>query len=313
MANRPPLVIIGPTAAGKSAVALELARVEPSVEIISADSMQVYRGMDIGTAKPSLAEQTEVRHHVIDIVDPSEEFGLAQFQEAATAARSEIEARDGWPVIVGGTGLYVQAVVDKLVLPGQYPEVRASLESEPDTTRLFRRLQDLDPLASSRMESTNRRRILRALEVTVGSGEPFSSFGPGMTAYPTTEYRLIGIDRDRSVLDERIAQRYEAQIAAGFLDEIEGLLAAEHPLSATAAQALGYKELIEHVRGHVSLDEALELANKRTRRFARRQQRWFRRDPRITWLDGARNSDALAAEVLADLRTITSDRLQRNA
>jgi len=304
-------VIVGPTAVGKSAVALELARLDPSIELISADSMQVYRGMDIGTAKPTLAEQAEVRHHVIDIVDPCDDFGLAHFQEAAVAARAAIEERNGWPVIVGGTGLYVQAVVDDLDLPGQFPEVRTALDAEPDETKLYDRLQALDPLAASRMERTNRRRITRALEVTLGSGKPFSSFGPGMTAYPATEFRLYGVDRERPVIDARIAERYEAQMAAGFLDEVRGLLTADRPLSVTAAQALGYKELIVHLRGDASVEDALALANQRTRRFARRQQRWFRRDPRITWLDGAENSGALAARVLADLPVTNPEHSQR--
>ena len=256
--------------------------------------MQVYRGMDIGTATPTAAEQAEVPHHLIDLVDPSEEFAVAELQARATAVIDEIRGRGGVPVLVGGTGLYVRAVVDELEIPRRYPAVRADLEAEPDTEALHRRLVVLDQVASDRMEPTNRRRVVRALEVTIGSGRPFSSHGPGLGHYPPTPYVQVGLRWDRDHLDERIAARYERQMAAGFLEEVRSL--AKQAISQTASQALGYKELLAHLRGQTSLEEALELAVVRTRRFARRQERWFRRDPRIHWLDAPTTpSEALAA------------------
>ncbi len=286
-------MIVGPTASGKSDLAMGVARLIGSAEIVALDSMQVYRGMDIGTATPTAAEQAEVPHHLIDLVDPSEEFAVAELQQRATAVIDEIRGRGGVPVLVGGTGLYVRAVIDELRIPGRYPEVRAELEAEPDTAALHRRLVELDPVAAGRMEPSNRRRIVRALEVTAGSGRPFSSYGPGLGHYPATPFVQVGLRWDRELLDERIAARYRRQMADGFLDEVRSL--AEQPISRTASQALGYKELLAHVKGEASLDEALELAVVRTRRFARRQERWFRSDPRIVWLD----APATVADVLS--------------
>ena len=276
-------MIVGATASGKSDLAMGVARLVEGAEIVSLDSMQVYRGMDIGTATPTTAEQAEVPHHLIDLVDPSEEFAVAEFQARARAVIGEIRGRDAVPVLVGGTGLYVRAVIDELRIPGRYPDVRAALEAEPDTEALHRRLETLDPIAAGRMEPSNRRRIIRALEVILGSGQPFSSYGPGLGHYPSTPFVQVGLRWDRQLLDDRIAARYHRQMADGFLDEVRAL--AERPISRTAAQALGYKELLAHVRGEATLHEALDLAVTRTRRFARRQERWFRRDPRIGWLD----------------------------
>lgn len=300
MALPPSIVVVGPTASGKSALAMALARRAGDIELISADSMQVYRGMDIGTAKPTPAERAEVRHHVIDLVEPHESFSVSDFQREARRAMTEVVDRGGRCVVVGGTGLYVQSLVDDLDLPGQYPAVRTELELEQDTPALHRRLVACDPVAASRMEPTNRRRVLRALEVTLGSGRPFSSFGPGLGTYRPTAHRMVGLELPRDQLDIRIEQRYERQLAEGFLDEIRRLRDAPGGLSPTAAQALGYKELAGHVRGEQSLDEALALAVARTRRFARRQQRWFRRDPRIMWLDARAVADdpSAAADAL---------------
>ena len=277
------MVIVGPTASGKSDLAMRLARMIEGAEIVTLDSMQVYRGMDIGTATPTAAEQAEVRHHLVDLVDPSEEFAVAELQARAVAVIDDIRSRDAVPVLVGGTGLYVRAVIDNLRIPERYPEVRGELEAEPDDEALHRRLVELDPAAAGRMEPTNRRRVVRALEVTIGSGRPFSSYGPGLSHYPATPFVQVGLRWDRDRLDERIAARYQRQLADGFLDEVRAL--AERPVSRTAAQALGYKELLAHLRGEATLEEALDSAIARTRRFARRQERWFRRDPRIHWLD----------------------------
>jgi tRNA dimethylallyltransferase len=295
---RPPLVLVGPTASGKSAVALELADAVPGVEIVSADAMAVYRHLDIGTAKPSPADRRRVRHHLVDVVEPDEEYTLRRFQDDACTAIADIDGRGRTPLLVGGTGLYVQAVVDGITIPGRFPDVRRSLEAEPDTAALHRRLRDLDPVAASRMEPTNRRRVLRALEVTIGSGTPFSAHGPGLGAYPATRFRLVGLDIDRQLLDRRIDDRFDTQLAAGLLDEVRALAERPAPLSRTARQALGYRELLDHLEGRSTFDEAMDLARRRTRRFARRQQRWFRRDPRITWITAGENSGAVAAEVL---------------
>ncbi len=278
---RGPLVIVGPTATGKSSLAIELARRVPSSEIVSADAMAVYRGMDIGTAKPTPAERAEIPHHLIDVVAPDEDYTVARFAGEAAAVIDEIERAGGRPIIVGGTGLYVRAVVDDFTVPGQFPAVRAELEAVGDTGALWQRLQALDPGAAEKMLPGNRRRIVRALEVTVGSGRPFSSFGPGVDHYGPTRFRLAGLEIDRDELDRRIAARYRTQLADGFLDEVERLASAG--LSRTASQALGYRELVDHLHGLATLDEAIDEAVRRTRRFARRQQRWFRRDPRITW------------------------------
>ncbi|NNE73421.1 MAG: tRNA (adenosine(37)-N6)-dimethylallyltransferase MiaA [Acidimicrobiales bacterium] len=279
------VAIVGATATGKSNLALALARELGSIELVSIDSMQVYRGMDIGTAKPNRAEQAEIPHHLIDLVDPWDDFSLAEFRAAFDEAVAAIEARGNRALLVGGTGLYVQAVVDRFELPGQYPEVRAELEADPDTAALHARLGELDGLAASRMEPSNRRRVIRALEVCVGSGQPFSSFGPGVAAYPEVDTMLVGLRRPRPQLDQRIAARYERQMAAGFLDEVRALVSHPEGLSSTARQALGYRELLGHVEHGVPLSVALTDAATRTRRFARRQERWFRRDPRIRWVD----------------------------
>lgn len=279
------LAIIGPTASGKSSLAMALARAEPAVEIISADSMQVYRGMDIGTAKPTLQEQQEVKHHLIDILDPWQDYTVSHFAHDVAQAAHDIRARGNIPIMVGGTGLYVRVIVDDLEIPGQFPQARAEVEANPDTAALHEQLRALDPVAAERMEPSNRRRIVRALEVTLGSGRPFSSFGPGLDRYRPSPINQVACDRPRPSLDQRIDDRYDQQMRLGFLDEVRTV--ADHPngMSRTARQALGYKELLEHLERAQPLDEALDVAKQRTRRFARRQQRWFRRDPRIEWFD----------------------------
>jgi tRNA dimethylallyltransferase len=296
------LALVGPTASGKSAVALELARRLSDVELVSIDSMQVYRGMDVGTAKPTPAEQTEVPHHLIDLADPAEDFSVARFQAAAAEALAGIEARGHRALLVGGTGLYLQAVVDGLTLPGSWPGLRAELEAEAASPAgvgaLYRRLADADPPAAARIEPANARRIVRALEVTWGSGRPFSSFGPGIAAFPPTpRFRLAGLWLPRPVVAARIEARYRAQVDAGFVDEVRGLAHRPAGLSRTAGQALGYRELLAHVAGRTTLDQALEEAIRRTRGFSRRQRMWFRRDPRIVWF-GTRNPLAVLPSLL---------------
>lgn len=298
------MAVVGPTASGKSALALELARRRPDVELVSADSMQVYRGMDIGTAKPSPAEQAEARHHLIDIADPWDDYHLSRFQRDARDALAGIRERGATPVLVGGTGLYLRAIVDDLDLPGRYPAVAAELDVEP-TGRLFERLEQLDPVGAARTEPTNRRRVLRALEVTVGAGRPFSSFGPGLETYPDTPFRMVYIDLPRPVLDERIEQRYRHQLDVGFVDEVRRLAADDRGMSRTARQALGYRDLLAHLEDGVDLDEAIDAAVAKTKRFARRQQRWFRRDPRLIVRHSDHNPMELLSELLGDFDTCT--------
>jgi tRNA dimethylallyltransferase len=267
------------------------------IELVSADSMQVYRGMDIGTAKPTPAERAEVPHHLLDLVDPSEDFSVAAFRVAAAEAIAGIEARGHRALVVGGTGLYVQAVVDGLELAGAWPDLRAELETRP-AGELYARLTAADPVAASRIEPGNTRRLVRALEVTLGSGRPFSSFGPGLSTYrPTSRFRLAGVWLPRPVLAARIEARYRAQLDAGFVEEVRRLAAG---MSRTARQALGYRELLDHLGGAVGLDDAVAAAARRTREFARRQRAWFRRDPRITWFGAERNPVDLLPALLGD-------------
>ena len=285
-----PLVVVGPTASGKSSLAVSLAtcfgsRFAPTeAEVVSADAMAVYRGMDIGTAKPSEQEQRQVPHHVIDMVEVSENYALSQFQQHARKAIEQIEDRQNAVIVAGGTGLYVQAVVDDFNVPGSYPDIRSELEQESDSVKLWEQLNELDSTAAAKMEPTNHRRVVRALEVTLGSGRPFSTFGPGVDHYGPTRFLLVGLEIDRAVMDQRIDERYRHQVEAGFVDEVASLRD-QGKMGRTAAQALGYRELLQHLDGHCSLGEALDEAQRRTKKFARRQQRWFRRDPRITWFD----------------------------
>ena len=268
-----------------------LARSTRNIELVSIDSMQVYRGMDIGTAKPTASEQAEVKHHLIDIADPADDFAVSTFQQAWRDVAADIEGRGATPILVGGTGLYLRAVIDNLSFPGQYPEVVAELTAAGLTNAdLFERLESLDPLAASRVDANNERRLLRALEVTIGSGKPFSSFGPGMTDYPETPFQLLGLRMDKEYVIERINARYDKQMDDGFLDEVNALVERDRPIGRTARQALGYRELLTHIEDDVPIEDALETAKVRTRRFARRQMKWFDRDPRIQWIDVTRDS-----------------------
>lgn len=290
-----PIVLLGPTASGKSGIAMELAREwaqslsgpsdRQEIEIISADSMCVYKQMGIGTAKPTPEEQAEVPHWCLDLIDPAEEYAVSRYQADVAAALSDIRSRGAQPLIVGGTGLYIRAVVDAIQMPGQFPEVRASLESEGDTAALYNQLCDRDPKAAGRMQPSNRRRIVRALEVTLGSGRRFSSYGEGLDTYGKTAFKQIGLRLPRPLLDDRIEQRFARQLELGLTEEARKLHNRPEGLSRTAQQALAYKELFAHFRGETTLEEAIDLAKARTRRFSRRQQRWFRRDPRIHWID----------------------------
>jgi len=263
------------------------ADLDPRREILAVDAMQVYRRLVIGTAKPSIDDQQRVRHHGIDLVEPSQDFAVTDFVEASTAATADIASRHGEAVLVAGTGLYLRAITDPMEIPGRWPDVRGELDlriADEGVPALHAQLVSLDPLAASRMEPTNLRRVVRALEVTIGRGRPFSSFGDGGATYPPISLQLFGLRWDRTQLAARIEQRVQRMMAAGLLAEVTSLAGEPGGLSRTARQALGYKELLEHLDGMVSLDEAVATVVVRTRQFAVRQERWFRRDPRIRWV-----------------------------
>lgn len=275
-----------------------------TTEIVAVDSMQVYRGMDIGTAKPTAADRRRVVHHGIDLVEPGDDWTVTRFQGAYDGALAEIERGGGRALVVAGTGLYLTAVLDRIAPPGRWPDIAAQLEAEADTAALHRRLVDVDPDAAMKIDTANRRRIVRALEVTIGSGRPFSTHGPGIGAFPATDVAQVGIRWVRDRLAERIERRVAAMMDAGLLDEVRRVGPA---LSPTAAQALGYRELIGHLSGIGSLDDAVAAIVRRTRQFAVRQERWFRRDPRIRWID----VDADDADPLHEVRSVLIDELRK--
>jgi tRNA dimethylallyltransferase len=279
------VVVLGPTASGKSDVAMAAATSVPNVHIIAADAMQVYRRMDVGTAKPTEEDQRRVVHYGVDIAEPSERYSVARFVEDVAAARKKISKAGASELIVGGTGLYVTALVDGLSMPGDYPKIRAQLESNRDTEALYEQLSELDPEAVKKIDPNNRRRMIRALEVCLGSGKTFSSFGEGIGAYPPVDTVQIGIKWKREALRERIALRVHRMIEAGLVDEVRGIMNEPKGISDTARQALGYKEVIEHLERRWSLEEAIDATILRTQQFAVRQERWYRRDPRIQWVE----------------------------
>ena len=292
------------TASGKSQVALEVAAQCGDVAICSVDSMTVYTEMDIGTAKPTAEDRALVPHFLLDLVDPAQEFSVAEFQQFGRAAMEEASGRGLVPLLVGGTGLYHRAIVDNLELPGQFPAVARDLADRLEAdglASLYAELERLDPLAATRMEPTNERRILRALEVAIGSGRPFSSFGPGLEAYGPSPVIQLGCLDGRTNLDGRIAARVAQFMDQGFLAEVQRLAERPGGLSRTARQAVGYRELLAHVDGVCSLDEAVANTVTATRQLARRQWSWFRRDPRITWVERDDLGDTLRS-ALATVR-----------
>jgi tRNA dimethylallyltransferase len=303
----PHLALVGPTASGKSALALEVARAFGDVEIVSVDSMQVYRGLDIGTAKATAAERAAVPHHLIDVAAPDEEWSVARFQQEARAAVADIEQRGKRALLVGGTGLYVQAVVDPLTFPPEDRAVRdeilATVATPDGLAAAYAELTRLDPDAAANIEPANVRRIARALEVIRITERPFSSFGNGSgiqefgpTVFPV---RMAGVWLPRAALAARIERRFVQMRDAGLVDEV-GALVDAGALSRTARQAIGYHEVLGHLAGdEPSLDVALQAAVVRTRQFARRQRMWFRRDPRIQWFGAPGNPCSVSAALLA--------------
>jgi tRNA dimethylallyltransferase len=281
----PPVVaVVGPTATGKSDLAVEMA-LALGGEVVGADASQLYRGMDVGTAKLSLAERRGVPHHQLDVLDVREEASVAAYQRHARADLAAIAARGRRALLVGGSGLYVRAVLDRLEIPPTSPPVRAAWEArlaDVGPAALHARLAELDPAAAAAILPGNGRRIVRALEVVEISGRPFSATLPsGEYAVPAVQ---VGLTADREVLDRRIDERVERMWADGFVAEVEGLVAAGLREGRTASRAVGYAQVLALLDGRMSEAQARDDTARATRRLARRQESWFRRDRRVTWL-----------------------------
>ena len=293
--TEPVLVIVGPTASGKSALAVSLAQ-RLDAEIISADSMQVYIGMNIGTATPTLAERGGITHHMLDIWDPAHPVSVAEFQQHARAAIDAVRGRGKRVIVVGGSGLYVSAVMDDLQFPGTVPQVRARLEAQAGALgaeAMHARLRELDPSSAHVILPSNTRRIVRALEVIEITGKPFAATLPP----PTDVYSAVrvGLQVDRAVMDRRIAHRVHAMWDAGLEAEVASLMAQGLPATHTAIKALGYAQAIAYLSDHISREQAIAETITATGKFARRQQRWFARDTRIQWVphDGSDTPDVV--------------------
>jgi tRNA dimethylallyltransferase len=294
-----PIVILGPTASGKSDAAMAVAQVNGNTQIVVCDAMQVYKRMDIGTAKPTTEDQQLVQHHCIDLVAPSARFTVSDYQKDARAAVAQIHEKGANALVVAGTGLYLTSLIDELSFPGEWPAVRAELQREPDVAALYRHLKALDPVAAKNIERSNRRRIERALEVCIGSGKPFSDNAPGTGAYPDNGVVQIGLLWPREVLVKRVESRVKAMLQRGFLEEVSQLRK-DGAMSQTARQALGYAELNRHLDGKCTLDQAIGDIVIHTRQFAVRQERWFRRDPRIRWVHIEKDPVSEIAPILAE-------------
>ena len=298
----PIITVVGATATGKSDLALDLAE-HLGGEIINTDSMQFYRGMDIGTAKLPVEERRGIPHHLIDILDVTAEANVQDFQARARTAIADIRNRGHRPILVGGSGLYVRAAVDHMEFPGTDPDIRARLEAEAAADRwsLHQRLRELDPTAAEKITVNDQRRIARALEVIELTGRAFSAQLPDYQEIEPTIH--LGLSMDRPVLHERIAARVELMWDHGWVDEVRSLLEVGLAEGRTASRAIGYAQIRRHLDGELSAAEAKEETIVRTRQFARRQDTWFRRDPRIHWIDGsaadAERNRARALDILA--------------
>jgi tRNA dimethylallyltransferase len=280
----PVLALVGPTGSGKTSLALEVAG-RIGAEVVAVDAFTVYRGMDVGTAKPAPEERRRIPHHLVDVLDPTEDCTVQWFQHAARAAIDDILARGRAPLLVGGSGLYFRAVVDPLEFPPTDPAVRACVARRyhGDARGAHAALAAVDPEAAARIDPDNLRRSVRALEVLELTGTPFSAWRRAWDAYEPVYPGLavVGVEIDRATLAERVSARVEAMLAAGLVEECRRLVGRR--LSRTARQAIGYAELLDHLAGHCTLEEARERIVTRTRRYAARQQRWFGADPRVAW------------------------------
>ena len=280
------LALVGPTASGKTEAGTELAR-RLEAEILVIDSMTVYRGLDIGTAKPDAAARAAVPHHLLDVADPIEPFTVARFQALAHRTLEGLRARGVPALLVGGSGLYFRAVVDDLRFPGTDPAVRRLLEAEAaviGAETLHRRLASFDPQTAPRIQPGNLRRTVRALEVAGITGRPFSSFAGAWERYPPDRVRAVGVDIPSPALRRRIEARARRMVEAGLVDEVAGLLDRGFAPLLTSSQAIGYVEATLHLEGRLSEEEMVDRIARRTRALARRQMAWFRRDPRIRWV-----------------------------
>jgi tRNA dimethylallyltransferase len=280
------IVICGATATGKSDIAIEVAR-EIGAEIINADSMQLYKGMDIGTAKLSIEERGGIPHHLLDVLEVSQDSTVAWYQELARTTISDIHARGRDAVIVGGTGLYIKAILDDLNFPDTDPAVRAKLEAEAEefgSASLFARLEELDPAAALAIDRANTRRIIRALEVIEITGQPFTANLPREDSSRYPDALQFGLVMDREHLRERIDLRVDRMWEAGFVDEVDRLITQGIKDGATAQRALGYAQIIAMRDGTMSEAEAKEDTKRASRQYARRQETWFSRDARIQWV-----------------------------
>ncbi|MFC4584628.1 tRNA (adenosine(37)-N6)-dimethylallyltransferase MiaA [Sphaerisporangium corydalis] len=278
------VAVVGPTAAGKSDLAVELA-LRLGGEAVNADSMQLYRGMDIGTAKLTRAEMRGIPHHLLDVWDVTETASVAEYQRAARPLIEGLRARGTVPILVGGSGLYVRAALDDLDFPGTDPGIRARLEAElaaVGSGTLHQRLKELDPVAAEAVLASNGRRVVRALEVIELTGRPFSATMPSYDA--ADQSTQIGVRVPRPLLDERIAVRVDRMWAAGFVEEVRALDGQGLARGRTAGRALGYAQVLRFLAGEWTEEQAREETVRATRRFARRQESWFRRDPRMRWL-----------------------------
>ncbi len=282
---QPIVALVGATASGKTGLSLDLAE-RLGGEVVNTDAMQVYRGMDIGTAKLPEAERRGIAHHLLDVLDVTESATVALFQEWARDAVADIRGRGAAPVLVGGSALYTRAIIDRFEFPGTDESLRRELEVELERVggpALHARLVGVDPEAAARIEPDNGRRVVRALEVIALTGRPYSASLPRLEyADPLTVQ--AGVDIDRPTLDERIARRVEEMFASGFVEEVEALLARGLAEGRTAPRAIGYREVMGYLAGDRTLAEAVEQTTTATRRFARRQDSWFRKDPRIVWV-----------------------------
>jgi tRNA dimethylallyltransferase len=283
----PLLVLAGPTATGKTALAIALAR-HLGGEIVSADSRQIYRGMDIGTAKPTAEQRALVPHHLLDVVAPDESYTLAQYQADAQAAIAAIHGRGQLPLLVGGTGLYIRAVVENLAIPQVPPNPELRQQLEVEATRqgiaaLHARLAALDPSGAARIDPANPRRVIRALEVTLLTGQPFSA-QQGTRPSPYRPF-FLGLNGPREVLYQRADQRVDAMLAAGLVEEVQRLNAAGYDWRLPSMSSLGYQEIASYLRGETSLEAAVERLKFNTHHYIRRQLTWFRAEPRLHWLD----------------------------
>ncbi len=301
----PPVVaVVGPTATGKTALAVDLA-LALGGEVVNADSMQLYRGMDVGTAKPDAAERRGVPHHLLDLWSVRETASVAAYARAARAEVDRLRGAGVLPLLVGGSGLYVRAVLDDLDIPGTDPAVRARLQAELDEAgpaALHARLAALDPAAAAAVLPSNGRRIVRALEVVELTGGPFRATLPEPRPhYPAV---VVGLDREPAELDARVARRVDRMWAAGLVAEVEALVAEGLREGPTASRALGYAQVLAQLDGELTADEARERTVTATRRFVRRQRSWFRRDAATTWFDAARPDLADAVGALLAGRTI---------